>query len=186
MPVLPSDRHEIFAKNIASGMLIGNAYAAAGYKRNAAAASKLASSKAIKDRVAEIKEENKAKLVEKLGDNPTTPYGEVKQFIEASKIDLDWVVEQYQNIYTKAVDVNQFGPANAAVANIQKIVEARDGSNKSKVPEVPAISVTSMLSLMKGMSDMMGKGQLPPPVKTVLPIEDAEIVEVGQTDEDNE
>jgi hypothetical protein len=55
MPMLPDPRHEKIAQALARGTGVGDSYAAAGYKRNAVAASKFCAKPEIKARVFEIR-----------------------------------------------------------------------------------------------------------------------------------
>src|SRR5262249_24306237 len=54
MPVLPKNRHELFAQGLAKGLGIGAAYEAAGYKPSPAAATRLSKNVKLQERVAEL------------------------------------------------------------------------------------------------------------------------------------
>src|SRR5262249_28671973 len=54
MPVLPKNRHELFAQGLAKGLGIGAAYEAAGYKPSPAAATRLSENVKLRERVAEL------------------------------------------------------------------------------------------------------------------------------------
>src|SRR5215510_6403941 len=54
MPVLPKNRHELFAQGLAKGLGIGAAYVAAGYKPSPAAATRLSKNVKLQERVAEL------------------------------------------------------------------------------------------------------------------------------------
>ncbi len=56
MPKLKLDQHEVFAREIAKGSLITNAYVKAGYAPHASSASRLLADKKITARVAELQE----------------------------------------------------------------------------------------------------------------------------------
>ncbi len=61
MAVMENPRHEIFAQQLAKGKSAEAAYAAAGYKRDRGAASRLSAKVNIQARVAELLERGAAK-----------------------------------------------------------------------------------------------------------------------------
>ncbi|MBP0484660.1 terminase small subunit [Sagittula salina] len=56
MGILPKERHEVFAQRLAAGASQVDAYEAAGYKRHAANAARLAANPDVQARVAELQE----------------------------------------------------------------------------------------------------------------------------------
>src|SRR5262245_28581808 len=63
MPVLPKNKHELFAQGLAKGLGIGAAYEAAGYKTSPAAATRLSKNVKIRERVKELQEAAAEKVV---------------------------------------------------------------------------------------------------------------------------
>lgn len=66
MPVLQNPRHEMFAQALAKGMTATEAYAAAGYKGDRTAASRLSTNVNIKERVSEITGKVNERVIDKL------------------------------------------------------------------------------------------------------------------------
>ena len=54
MPVLPNNKHELFARGLAKGLSADAAYQAAGYKPHRGSAARLRANEIIQRRIAEI------------------------------------------------------------------------------------------------------------------------------------
>lgn len=151
MPILSNPKHERFAHELAKGMNQTAAYTNAGYAPNAGAASRMAASPKIVDRVSEIKHEI-ARKMEKALTNPDDPVAVVA--LHEMGLTLDWCAKAYQDIYDRALDTNQLSAANTAVANIQKIIEI-ESSRKKSGPDDDAggdrIKVSDALALIREM-----------------------------------
>ena len=151
MPILENAKHEAFANHLARGLKQAEAYAQAGYTPNPPAASRLAKSVAIKTRVEELK----AEIHQKIQVAMTTPNEETFGTLKEMGLTMDWVANAYKNIYEESVAAGQYAPANAAVKNIQTLIEIENnGKTEDDVQDKPKVElseVTAMLKEMRGI-----------------------------------
>lgn len=173
MPQLPNAKHESFAYSVAKGMAQADAYVHAGYKDSPPSASRLAKLPIVAKRIAEIREEMQA-AARAIVQAPTE--ANAQTMVELG-IDLDWCVREFQDIAEKAKAAGQFAPANAAVKNIQGIVEiksAKDPSGKTEEDSKYSLkeigSIADMLSSLPEQPVM--KDVTPAPAPKLISIED--------------
>jgi hypothetical protein len=152
MPKLENPKHDEFARLLAQGIKQGEAYMKAGYSENKGAASRLAGSPRIQDRV----EEHRTDIAQKVNTAMTIVSEENWQSLADMGLTVEWVAEQYKIIYAQSLTAGSFSAANAAVQNIQKLVEMeRSGAGDVEESKDDRISVKSTLELLSGMRDMM-------------------------------
>ncbi|QJA43008.1 hypothetical protein [Phaeobacter phage MD18] len=152
MPKLENAKHDEFARLLAQGVKQGEAYVKAGYSENKGAASKLASSPKIQDRVEEYRKE----IAQKVQTAMTVVSEENWQSLADMGLTLEWVAKQFETIYEQSIQAGSFSAANTAVQNIQKLIEMeRNGSNEEAKSEESKISVKDTLALLSGMKDVL-------------------------------
>ena len=187
MPKLENPKHESFALNIAKGMKQGEAYVHAGYSANASAASRLASSPYIVDRITQLEKEIMAKMNEVM----TRPSTEAAESLAELGLTMDWVARAYQTIYTEALDAKSFAAANSAVASIQKLIEIENTGNPE--PEANAnqlVNLNDVTGLVKELKALAELGQnegtdFEPEMVDVTPaLSPADILAVKGADDD--
>ena len=169
MPVMSNPKHERFCQELAKGVRQGEAYLNAGYAPNAGAASRLAQSPKVVDRVSEIKHEIARRMEKALAD-PEAPEN-IASLAEMG-LTLDWCARAYQDIYERALDTNQLSAANTAVANVQKIVEmAEKRKNGENTDDNGAdrIKVSDALAMLREMRQIAEVGPGQAPMKDVSP-----------------
>lgn len=93
MPVLPNQRHERFAQELAKGKTADDAYELAGYKRNRRNATTLKSKQDIQSRLAEL----------------------LQSAWDRSELTKDWVIEKLKVVHSAAIEQKQLGSANRAL-----------------------------------------------------------------------
>jgi hypothetical protein len=128
MPQLPNPKHDAFAYALAKGMSKVDAYVHAGYNDSPPSATRLSQKPEVVQRVQEIRAEmmGAAKaLIE-------VPSEENAVALKDMGLTLDWCIEQYKDIADKAKDAGQFAPANAAIKNIQGIIEIKTSKDKGE------------------------------------------------------
>ena len=87
MPKLRNPQHEMFAQNLASGMGVTEAYAAAGYAKNPQAASRLRNSQDVKDRLSELME-RRLKAEERANEKA------IERVASKRSFDKEWVINK--------------------------------------------------------------------------------------------
>lgn len=173
MPKLENPKHDEFARLLAQGVKQGEAYMKAGYSENKGAASRLASSPKIQDRVEEYKKE----IAHKVQTAMTVVSEENWQSLADMGLTMEWVALQFQTIYSQSLQAGSFSAANTAVQNIQKLIELeRNGASEEDKNEDSKISVKDTLSLLSGMKDLLSAApepDAPPDMIDVTPKEDS-------------
>jgi hypothetical protein len=156
MPKLPNQKMETFAANLARGVKQGLAYAQAGYAPNAGAASRMAQSPQIVDRVAELKDEISAKLHDLMLPDGGGDILETAGSLAEMGIDMLWIANAYKKIYETSYQNGAYGAANTAVANIQKLVEIEQGGGTKSREEdgEDRIKVSDALALVRAMGNV--------------------------------
>lgn len=157
MPELRKPKYEKFARLVASGTSQAKSYEQAGYAPNDGAASRLAHREDVAARIEELKLERFA--VAAKHKSPNMP-ADVSTLFDLG-LDLRWVAEQYQLIYTEAMDLKQLASANKAVENIQKMVNlendvaASEGKLEDKKggDRIALRDVTAMLKEVRLLSE---------------------------------
>lgn len=154
MPSLDNPKHEAFALHLAKGMKQVEAYTHAGYSPNPSAASRLAASPIIVDRVDELKKE----IREVMRTSVAYPSAENAESFREMGLTVEWVAEQYREIYEQSLSSGSFAAANAAVQNIQKMIEndknAGGDDETTKVEPIKINDVTDMLVALKALSEV--------------------------------
>lgn len=175
MPQLENPKHEEFALLLARGVKQGEAYIKAGYSENKGAASRLAASPKVQDRIEELKKEIHSKIQTAM----TVPSEQNWESLADMGLTMEWVAEQYKTIYEESLTAGSFSAANTAVQNIQKLIEIEKNASGSEDGEKEEkISVKDTLALLKGMKDLMS-GEPPihhddsPALVDVTPKEDS-------------
>jgi hypothetical protein len=129
MPHLDNAKHEEFAVLLSKGVKQAEAYERAGYASNKGAASRLAQSERIVDRVNELRHEIVLKLERAV---TTAPTDEDLKSLEEMGLTIEWVALKYKTIYEQALDSGSFGAANTAIAGIQKLIEQEANAKNAK------------------------------------------------------
>lgn len=176
MPILDNAKHEEFAVQLSRGVKQGEAYTRAGYAPNKAAASHLAASIRISDRVDELKEERlKARdtaiaLVED---------GDFKSLADQG-FTLEWVAAQYKTIYQESLENGVYGASNTAIAGIQKLIE-QEQNKKNTAPDSGAnkIDIKDMMGVLDRFTDVVKAAQQNPLLQGV-PGDDAIDITEGE------
>lgn len=153
MVELENPRHEKFCQLRARGVKQGEAYIQSGFAKNPGAASRLASSPVIIDRIQEIEDSVREKVTTAI----TVP-GDVEEGLETLAemgLDMAWVANAYSTIYQQALTAGSFAAANSAIANLQKMIEIeQNGAPEVVVAESDKISVQDTLKMLNVMKDM--------------------------------
>jgi hypothetical protein len=170
MPSLNNPKHEAFAYHLAKGMKQKTAYTQAGYEPNDSAASRLATSPVVKTRIEELKVE----IYHKINDAMDAPNVENYQSLKDMGLTMAWCANAFKTIYQEAVHSGQLGPANSAVANIQKMVEIEgtgrtvdpiDEESTIKIGEVNALldNVVKIIEAKQAEEDSLEMVDITPP-----------------------
>lgn len=158
MPKLENPKHDEFARLLAQGVKQGEAYLKSGYAENKGAASRLAASPKVQDRVEEYKKE----IAQKVQTAMEVVSEENWKSLADMGLTLEWVATQYQVIYEQSVAAGSFSAANTAVQSIQKLIELeRNGKADGDKSEEEKYSVKDTLTLLKGMKDIMQETNTP-------------------------
>lgn len=172
MPALENPKHEEFALQLARGVKQGVAYQRAGYAENKGAASRLAASPVIQDRVAELKKE----LMEKVNTALAIPTNENMQSLKDLGLTLEWVALQFKVVYEQAVTAGAFAPANGALENIKKMIEyERNQKPDDTAADAPKFNMKEMLTVLDKVGDVLAaakKGEAEPVMIDVTPQDD--------------
>lgn len=151
MPVLEHEKHESFALGLAKGQKQKEAYVNAGYAANDSAASRLAQSPVIKERVEELKNE----IFQRMNAVANSPNEETVGSLQEMGLTIEWCAAQFKEIYQNALSDGQYAPANAAVKNIQSLIEVRSAGvqedDKAPEPLIKISEVSGMLDSLKGV-----------------------------------
>lgn len=147
MPALENPKHEEFCLLLARNVKQGEAYKRAGYAENKGAASRLAASPRIQERVEELRKE----IAQKINTAMTVPNDENFQTLAEMGLDFNWVATQFKHIYQESVRAGAFAAANTSVANIQKLIEMeRNGKPDEEKEAKDPVNLTAL-------SDVLGK-----------------------------
>lgn len=174
MPQLDNPKHEEFALLLARGVKQGEAYRIAGYQENKGAASRLATTPRVQDRVEELKKEITVKVQTAM----TTVTEENWQSLADMGLTMEWVALQYKEIYEGSMTANNFGAANTAIQNIQKLVEMERNSKDGKDDDTSTkIDMKDMLSVLDKVGDIVkaatpAKEEEAPRLIDITPFED--------------
>lgn len=169
MPKLDNPKHDEFARLLAQGVKQGEAYIKAGYSENKGAASRLAASPKIQDRVEEYKKE----IAQKVQTAMTVVSEENWQSLADMGLTMEWVAQQFKTIYEESLTAGSFSAANTAVQNIQKLIELeKNGKSDEEKATEEKYSVRDTLALLKGMKDIMAE----------VPQQEPELVDVTPED----
>jgi len=168
---LDNPKHEEFALLLARGVKQGVAYQKAGYAENKGAASRLAQSPVIQERVAQLKDELMDRVHAVLAVN-------TKDNDESRKdlgLTLDWVATQFKNIYENALAAGAFAPANTAVENIKKLIEMeRNAKNVEDPDDIPKISMKDMMGVLDKVAGVIAASKEVPadlPMINITPVD---------------
>lgn len=166
MPKLENPKHEAFAGHLARGLKQQDAYAQAGYTPNPPAASRLGKSPAVKARVEELKKEIHQKIQVAMRE----PNVETFESLKDMGLTMYWVATAFRTIYEESVGAGQYAPANAAVKNIQTLIEIENNGNPdddtAAAPNINIGDVTAMLKEVRGIVEAAGG---PEEMKDVTP-----------------
>jgi phage terminase small subunit len=158
MPKLENPKHDEFALLLARGLKQGEAYIKAGYSENKGAASRLAASPKVQDRVEELKKE----IAQKVQTAMTTVSEENWESLAEMGLTYEWVARQYQEIYEASMQAGSFSAANTAVQSIHKMVDIeKNASSGDENSKESRISVTDTLALLQGMKEVMSAAPVP-------------------------
>jgi len=149
VPNLANPKHERFATSLAKGVKQGDAYIDAGYAPNKGAASRLAQSPKIIDRVVEIKTDINKRINTALA-HPDEP--EHFESLKNMGITMDWIGGAYKKIYDRALETAQLGAANTAVVNLQKLVEIEQGGKNDEDDGEDRMKISDAVKLIEGMA----------------------------------
>lgn len=167
MPALENPKHEEFAMHLARGVKQGIAYQRAGYAENKGAASRLAASPVIQDRVTELKKE----LMERVDRALAIPTNENFQSLKEMGLTLEWVAEQFKNVYTQALAAGSFAPANGALEQIKKMIEyERNSGKEAETADAPKFNMKEMLTVLDKMADVIQVAKQPAPEPAMIDI----------------
>ncbi len=166
MPALENPKHEEFALLLARGVKQGKAYVQAGYTENKGAASRLAQSVKIQDRVEELRREIDQKITTAM----SVPSEENFSSLAEMGLTMEWVALQFRNIYEESVKAGSYSSANTAVSNIQKLIEIeKNGSRKDEQDAGDRISVKDTLALLKGFKEALRDADSDPDMIDITP-----------------
>jgi len=152
MPILENPKHEEFALRLARGEKQGEAYVKAGYSPNKGAASRLATTPRLQDRVEELR----VAIDKKVYTAMAVVNEENWQSLADMGLTIEWVALQYKEIYEGAMTANSFSAANAAIQSIQKLVDMeRNGSKQEPEKGKNQIDIGDMLSILDKVGDIV-------------------------------
>lgn len=165
MSKLENPKHEEFALLIARGVKQGEAYKRAGYTENKGAASRLASSIVIQDRVDELRKE----LMEKVNTAIALPTNESFQTLAEMGLTLEWVALQFKTIYTSAVSAGSFSAANTAVENIKKLIDLENNSKPNEdSTDTNKFNMKDMLTVLDKVADVVAASKQQPEIAPAM------------------
>lgn len=167
MPSMSNPKHEAFAYGLAKGQTQREAYVNAGYEANDSAASRLAASPVLKERVDELKKEINQKINEAMAQPNEETFGTLAEM----GLTMAWCAEAFKSIYMEALQAGQLAPANTAVANIQKLIEIEGtGTVEAPVDEGSVIKVSEVNEMLGHLSGIMNSvPETPPEPKDITP-----------------
>ncbi|UVD36624.1 terminase small subunit [Rhodobacter phage RcXuper] len=169
MPVLENPKHEEFALLLARGVKQGEAYKRAGYAENKGAASRLAASPVIQDRVEELKKQLMDKVTSVFAVNTM----ENVESLRDLGLTMEWVAEQFKHIYTTSLQAGAFSAANTAVENIKKLIEMERNSKQTEdVSDAPKFNMKDMLGVLDKVADVIAasKDKTPDPDPVLIDV----------------
>lgn len=158
MPQLENPKHEAFAYQLARGKKQKEAYTLAGYTSNDSAASRLAASPAVQARVEELKVEIYQKVNLAMAEPNEETFGSLREM----GLTKEWCAHAFKEIYEAAVADGQYAPANAAVKNIQTLIEV-DGAGTGEEDKDPesVIKVSEVTHMLSSLADVLNAAQGP-------------------------
>ncbi|WNL50799.1 terminase small subunit [Ruegeria phage RpAliso] len=160
MPSLENPKHEEFCLLIARGVKQGEAYKRAGYAENKGAASRLAASPQIQDRIEEIRKE----IDQKIQTAMTVPSEQNWQSLADMGLTYEWVAEQYKTIYSQSLAAGAFAAANSAVQSIQKMIEMeRNGKASDEAETKQDINITAIGNILDKVANLVDAAKTSPP-----------------------
>jgi hypothetical protein len=169
MAKLGNERHEKFAQNLAKGMGQAAAYEAAGFKSNAGGASRLARSRPVVERVAELRKASLPALKAPVAttDTPVT--------LDEMGFTRQWIAQQYYSIYSQSREIGSLNDANKALASLERMRSAEEGEvgvDAAKVHPDSRIDINALGAVMDKFANVLAiakqePGQ--PPMKDVTP-----------------
>jgi phage terminase small subunit len=149
---LDNPKHEEFALLLARGLKQGQAYIKAGYAENKGAASRLAQSPVIQERVEQLKTELMDRVQSVIAVN-------TKDNVESLRelgLTMEWVAQQFKNIYTSSLQAGAFSAANTAVENIKKLIEMeKNANNEDDSKDIPRLDMQDMLGVLDKVADII-------------------------------
>jgi len=152
MPQLENQKHEEFALLLARGVKQGDAYKKAGYAENKGAASRLAASPVIQDRVEELKKE----LMNRVNSVIAVNTKDNVESLREMGLTMEWVAAQFKEIYTASLQAGSFSAANSAVENIKKLIEMeRNSKQADDASEAPRFNMKDMLGVLDKVADVV-------------------------------
>lgn len=161
MPKLENEKHDEFARLLAQGLKQGEAYEKAGYSANKGAASRLAGSPKIQDRVEEYRKE----IAQKVQTAMTVVSEENWKSLADMGLTMEWVATQFKEVYEQSLTAGSFSASNTALQSIQKLIELeRSGKPEADAEEEAKYSVKDTLDLLSGMKDLLSAAPAPVPV----------------------
>ena len=168
---LDNPKHEEFALLLARGLKQGQAYIKAGYAENKGAASRLAQSPVIQERVAELKSE----LMDRVNSVIAVNTKDNVESLREMGLTMEWVAEQFKNIYTTSLQAGAFSAANTAVENIKKLIEMeRNAKNDDNPSDAPTLNMQDMLGVLDKVADIITAAKDSPvdlPMINITPME---------------
>lgn len=187
MARLENPKHEAYAYNLAKGMKQKDAYAQAGYTANDSTASRLANSHDVKKRVEELKVE----IYQKINQAMDSPNEETFGTLKEMGLTMEWCANAFKKVYTDALAAGQFAPANAAVKNIQTMIEIQgEGKGADEIEEESQIKVSEVTAMLTGLAGVIeaakekGPEEIQDPADTARDVTPTEITKVLGAPED--
>lgn len=174
MPQLSNPKHDAFAYALAKGMSKADAYVHAGYNDSPPSATRLSQKPEVVQRVNELREEMMG-AARALIEAPTE---ENALALSAHGLTLEWCMEQFQDIAEKAKSAGQFAPANAAIKNIQGIIEMKNAKSGGQTedgdePRIKLSDATAFAQALVALRD--GGKEEGPTTIDVTPANDSDI-----------
>ena len=162
MPTLPNSKHEAFAYAVSKGVGIAEAYVQAGYNDSPPSATRLAKKPEVAARIEEIRGEmlSRAKAIVQ------APTEENAVALAEMGLTLDWCMQQFKEIADEARAAGQFAPANAAIKNIQGIIEIKSSKDEGGKPDEDQ---KYSLKEIGNIADMLSALPEQPIIKDVTP-----------------
>ena len=151
MAILDNPKHEAYAGRLARNIPQGKAYEQSGYTPNAAAASRLAATEAIKERTEELRLSNNRAVALFLDDTSL----ENAQTLADMGLTREWCAAAFHGVYEAAIEDGKYSAANAAIINIQKMIDVDSGGNNDGDPSSKSLvdlsEITKMLAAAKDL-----------------------------------